>query len=635
MAKDKKLNSKGELSRKERRKLENNLNENILTNEFDETEEMDNDFFVEDGDENDYRNLDDDMDEDELQGSDLDYDDEEDQLDSEGDKEKEEDEKDNVFRITAEKFKNLKNKALKGSAYHINQCVVVFSKAINLSDDAIEDDNEEADEQSQKKSVNILTTKKGCLKVIKFSLKDIPELLQLKFSKAIIKRFLGVLVKFLKNGDNWDESLICYAFKHLVNHVNLVKIFKSYTQILTKLAVKYWLELSYESSAFCLAFLREVAVSGEFDHVLKSCYLGYLSVAKAMNKSSYTKVNLLMDNILYLVAEADEDVGYKNVFLFLRKISMELHKTINDKKWNSIRLIYNWQFINSLALWTKLVVSCYEKKVGKSFELLTYPLIQLIVGVIRLHQVANFIPLRLNLIKMLNDISKASGIFIPVTNYLMEMVGSSIFNKHYTDSIKASDRIKRREIDLSKLIGRARKKAKLRLKEAKMKESQKQEGKHFLAKTDANTEFKGIYLSVSLKIKEFKSFDIAKELLEVVLNTLIDSCAINSHRLCFPELQFPIISNLKKIGKAMYHNEFKRLIKKAIDLLGDNSEYILSTRNDIKPFDIKKIGLIRAIEKRLKKSKLPLKVEVRRRKKLESQISEAEEAKETGEFLDI
>ena len=623
-------------SRKERRKNERTLEEDYkLADDYQENKELDNDFFMEDADEVDFRQLNDDdeegehsdMDDAEFdQGSDLDFDDEN---YSESDKE----EKQKGFKLTLKKFKSIKKKAMNGSSYHINQCIVFFSKAFTGETDVAEQDegDSENEDKPEKKEVineeNILLSKSGCSKVIKFNLTQIPELLQIKQSKLIVKRYLGVITKFIKNGDNWDPSLIASAFNGLTNHINLVKFFKKYTETLIKLAIKYWLEMDVNLSDICFEFLREVALSNEFDYVLKSCYLGFLTYAKSMNKATYERIMKMKRNIVDLILAADQDVAYKMVFLFLRKMCIELNRTISDKKWNSIKNIYNWQVINSLMLWTDVIVECYKGNLNKNFELLTYPLIQIIVGVIRLHFVSNFFPLRVNLIKLLIKISEVSGIFIPVSGYFIEMLEHNCFLKYY----KGPKEPKQQTLD--GLTGVERKKMKEKIKR---KEKQQNEvvAKHPLSK-DESADFNSKYLHITLKIKEFSKFDTINQLAEVILNTLIEYCRIHANKLTFPEIIFPIVTYLKKQSKKVQHYELKEQIKNTITLLTENSDIIINSRCQLKAFDMNKISLAKAVERKLKEKKLPLVEKVKILKKQEKNKLEAIKAKEEGEFIEI
>jgi len=80
------------------------------------------------------------------------------------------------------------------------------------------------------------------------------------------------------------------------------------------------------------------------------------------------------------------------------------------KKKHSIKNIYNWQFVNSLQLWAKCVLATYHRK-DADVNLLAYPLIQLIIGVIRLDFVDTFFCLRINLVKLLIEISQKNWDF--------------------------------------------------------------------------------------------------------------------------------------------------------------------------------------------------------------------------------
>lgn len=613
----KKQDNSKHITRKERRlKERTDEGQEQLVHEHDEMKEVDNDFFMEDADEADYRKLDDDADD----GSNLDFDDEldYDSSEREADKVEDEDEEKKEFKLTSQKFKSIKKKALTGSAFHISQAVVIFSKAVSMNDNTVNDDDSEDKEEGAE---NILHKKSACLKIIKFCLKEVPELLQMKSSKSITKRFLGAVTKFLKNGEMWDPSIILLAFKQLINHVNLIKNFKTYTEIFIKLGVKYWLELDFEGSAFCLGFLKEIAVSGEFDFVLKSCYLGYLTVAKAMNRGTYDKIMLLTENILYLIKSADSDVGYKNVFLFLRKICLELNRTINDKKWNSIKSIYNWQVINSLNLWTKVLCASYTNEIAKVYQLLAYPLIQIIVGIIRLHSVNHFFPLRLNLVTLLNKISDASGIFIPVSNYLIEILESTIFSKYY-----------RKPKEPEAEINNVRNKKKMKLKQ---KKEEIAKSKHFMAKEE-NANFKQDQLATTLKIKEFLAFETVDELLSATLHVLIEHLSVHCYKINYPEISFPVVFFLKKLNKSITQNEFKEKIKVAINLASSNTDAILNARNKIKQIEMKNSSLISQINQKFKSDvTLPILEKIAKEDELEAKRKEIEEIRNKGEYIVI
>ena len=673
--------------KKKGQKKENSRKEE--TNEdFKDDASLDNDFFVENADEFDYElseeneiesesekgnkmEVDDDEEGGEfMDGSDLDYDDDEhedEEVSSNQEKKEFEDENDTSkkYKLTKEKFKKIKDKALKGNKFFISQSIFLFNKALNLGEE--KEKNEEIDDNDN----NLLNNKNFCIKVIKFCLVDVLNILQLNQNKILIKKMMSSIYKLLKKGDLLDDSLIILTFSELYNNINLVKQFKAFTEVFIKLAVKYWTSLDIEGSAICLNFLCDIAETGEFDYVLKTCYLGFLGVAKANNKSSYDRIQLLMENIVYLLQKnKNSEAGYKNVFLFLRKLSIELNRTILDKKWNSIKNIYNWQVINSLFLWFKVIENSYsstkeDKKLSEEYKLLTFPLIQITLGVIRLHNVSEFFPLRIHLLEKLISLSEKSGIFIPIGQYILEILQSNIFTKIYThkdDETKQktlSEQINEIKMQLRRTksdnfgykinsVNRKSLKKKL-LKLLKKQESLK--GKHKLSKIVKIAENDGLITSsmefnlddlhFTLKIKEFNHLNTAKQLLKSTLNLLRFYSEIQCYKISFPEVIFPIVTCLKKILKEQTKSDFKLMIKDYLEALEKNFEFMSTKRKEIKNKefiklkDSSKIAFIEKVTENKFNNSLPikeLKDKLRKREDLEREI---EEKRESGGFIEI
>ena len=79
----------------------------------------------------------------------------------------------------------------------------------------------------------------------------------------------------------------------------------------------------------------------------------------------------------------------------------------------------------------------YDDK-NAEINLLAYPIIQLIIGVIRLNPVDIYYPMRLNLIALLNQLSLKTRIFIPVSNFLLEVIDCSLFQSAFHENFKGS-----------------------------------------------------------------------------------------------------------------------------------------------------------------------------------------------------
>lgn len=626
-------------TRKTRRQKERKLlTENTLEDDYKEDVQLENDFFIENGDEVDYKNLDfseeasEEYNDDEFdEGSNLDYDDD----DYEG-SEVEIEEK-TVKKLDKKTWKEIKKKALSGSGYHISQCIGYFSKIISEKDE-IEDENEEESEDKDKDKTkdkeNLLTSKEGSLKIIKFNLKELPELLHLKISKGITKKFLSLLVKFLKQAENWDLTLIASTFSALTSHSNILKSFRKYKDVLIKTAVKYWIESEEFLSGVAFDFIREFVYGSDCDYALKSCYLAYLNISKGMNKGNYKRISRLRGNLIDMILSIEEEVAYKNVFLFLRKICLELNKTISDKKWESIKTIYNWQVINSLILWSDFLIK-NEKSTQKmkSFDLLLFPFIQISVGVLRLHVVNNFIPLRMIIIKQLLLLSQATKVNIPLIGYMIEVLESNIFSKYY----KSTD-TKNSKLSLEGLKGKERKRMKKKIIE-KMKKIQvkKEKSSALHSLSGKEKQFRREFLYVTLKIKDFENISTVVELSKLIIETIIENCCLLCNRLNFPEVALPIVFNLKRIMKSLKNSQIKEVIKEGIVTITSSIEYMNEFRLKIEEIELKKTRLIERVEEKIKEKvkDIPLYQAMNRIRKSVILNDEMRTAIENDEFIDI
>lgn len=159
------------------------------------------------------------------------------------------------------------------------------------------------------------------------------------------------------------------------------------------------------------------------------------------------------------------------------------------------------QIMESRYSFLILVIIAYHKEKNNEINLLTYPLIQTIIGVIRLNLVDIFYPLRLHLVKELILISKNTGIFIPTAMYLIEILQSNHFSKFY-----------------------------------RSKESQEE--------INLDTP-----ITLKLRKEHFQNYSIILNIFDEVLDLLKASFAVNINNYSFPEILASSMHALKKIAK--------------------------------------------------------------------------------------
>lgn len=478
-----------------------------------------------------------------MDGSNLDFD-EEDYIESESEKGSDDEINKKAKTITKEELLNLMKKSLSGNKYYITKIIRIFNKINKV---------ETIDEN------HVLNIPKYTNKLIKFFIKDLPDILIMKLkdasklynkkksipnslkanefmlendseqeedmvidnnlnnqladtdanTKNLIKSYLSVLSKYIKNAESSQKSFI---FKNLSNCADLIILFNNFTEIFLKYYLKAWAgSFGYEASFSSIQTVKTILSKKPqmFEFILKLMYINYLEVAKANSWQSLKKIKDLQEDIINILS-FNLQKAYMTIFLFIRKLCIQLRITINEKRSASIKNIYNWQFINSLILWTTAVCK-YSKEAGSDIKLLAYPLIQTIIGVIRLNLVDVFFPLRIILVNLLNKISFETDIFIPCENYLLEILDSSNFSRKFASKI---------------------------LNEADNNNNNEKKKEKF-------------DLNINLKIKKeyYNNYGNVVYLLDEALDSLIEFSGVNCYKISFPEIGHAINNFLRKISK--------------------------------------------------------------------------------------
>lgn len=117
---------------------------------------------------------------------------------------------------------------------------------------------------------------------------------------------------------------------------------------------------------------------------------------------------------------------YQHTFVALRNLALKLRQVSTSTTPESYKIIYNWQYLHSLKLWARMV-STFNSDVDpkETLKPLVYPLVQLILGSLRLKPSSKHFPYRLHLLNLLIDLSEKTGVFIPIIGYILEIFESA------------------------------------------------------------------------------------------------------------------------------------------------------------------------------------------------------------------
>lgn len=497
-----------------------------------------------------------------LDGSDLDFD-EEDYVESEEEGSGDELKKKSKT-VSKEDLQKLLKNSLNGNNYYITKIIQLFNKINSNKVETMDDDH-------------ILNIPKYTNKLIKFYIKDLPDILIMKINnvnlmdktndlqmkenefalegddesmeddeikhkgvnsqnaKALVKRYLSVLAKYIKNAEFSQRSFI---FRNLSNCADLVILFNNYTEMFLKFFIKAWAsECGTDASFTSLQTVKRVLSKKPlmFEIILKLMYVNYLEYAKANSWQTLKKIKDLQEDIIGILSY-DLQKAYMTIFTFIRKLCIQLRITINEKRSASIKNIYNWQFVNSLILWTQAVCK-YAKEPFNDIKLLAYPLIQTIIGVIRLNLVDVFFPLRIILVNMLNKISLETDIFIPCENYILEILESSNFARVFKN----------------KILNEGNEESENKINKKNKKNYKNKEKGNNNQENNTKVKYEKFDLNINLKIKKetYNNYGNVIYLLDEALDSLLEFCGVNSYKISFPELGQIVVNYLRKIAKNM------------------------------------------------------------------------------------
>ncbi|KAJ1674521.1 Nucleolar Complex 2 protein [Spiromyces aspiralis] len=168
--------------------------------------------------------------------------------------------------------------------------------------------------------------------------------------------------------------------------------------------------------------------------VLKGVYLTYVRNSNIKSIHSVPRVQLMRDSAVELYT-INAKASYQHAFIYIRQMAIHLRNSMNVRSKESYKVIYNWQYINSLMFWTEIMAICCGDRVDElpelceALESLIYPLVQIILGVARLVPTAKYYPLRMHCVSMLLRLRNATGVYIPILPLLLEIFESQEFTQ--------------------------------------------------------------------------------------------------------------------------------------------------------------------------------------------------------------
>ncbi|KAI0497605.1 hypothetical protein KFK09_020837 [Dendrobium nobile] len=240
-----------------------------------------------------------------------------------------------------------------------------------------------------------------------------------KLVRPLMKSYLRSCLLLLNQVT--DGHILVFILSRLRSSIVFFAAFPSLTELLIKISVHLWVTGEESLSLSSFLVVREIAsmlLSDWYDTCMMKTYKAFIAHSKFFEHGNLKKVEFLMNSIVELYS-LDLQRSYQHVFASLQHLANILSQTIKAKKKEELKKIHNWQYINCVNLWVKFI-DCNLK--DHDLQPLLSLSILIIKGIAHLFPSLRYLPLRFRCVQMLNQLSLSSGVFIPVASLVLDFL---------------------------------------------------------------------------------------------------------------------------------------------------------------------------------------------------------------------
>lgn len=101
---------------------------------------------------------------------------------------------------------------------------------------------------------------------------------------------------------------------------------------------------------------------------------------------------------------------FVHAIVVLRQLALSLRSALAAKTEDAVRNVASWQFVNCCKVWVAIMTAYTQDSEHPLFTLI-YPLVQIILGSLRVASTPRYWYMRLHLISLLNDVSQPYDFF--------------------------------------------------------------------------------------------------------------------------------------------------------------------------------------------------------------------------------
>ncbi|KAJ1266566.1 hypothetical protein BS78_08G161700 [Paspalum vaginatum] len=230
--------------------------------------------------------------------------------------------------------------------------------------------------------------------------------------KSYLQNSLGLLSQLT------DNKILAFVLTRLRVSVVLFSAYPSTSRRLLKILLRLWASGDQTLSLSAFLMIREVAslLPDCLDLCLTKAYNTYLASTKLVNDRNTKHIDFLM-NCLVELHSLDVQKSSERAVTSVEQLNAILRRASKTKEKEDLRKIDNWQYINCVNLWVRFLCCNYK---DYNLHPLLSRVLQVIRGVAHLFPGTRYLPLRLKLVQMLNELSTCSQMFFPIPSLLFD-----------------------------------------------------------------------------------------------------------------------------------------------------------------------------------------------------------------------
>ncbi|KAL5569263.1 hypothetical protein UlMin_025838 [Ulmus minor] len=342
--------------------------------------------------------------------------------------------------------------------------------------------------------------------------------------KPLIKSYLKNTL-FLLNQIT-ETEILAFSLARVRASMPFFVAFPLLLRRLVKIAVGFWATGggSISSQAFLIIWdLASAYTSDCFDICFVKTYQSFISHCQFVEPAQFKHLQFMRNSLVELCS-IDVQKSSRKAIVSIQKLANILKQGLRIKKKEAVKNLCSWQYTFCIDLWVMFIsanISDYD------LQPLLFVVIQIINGVALLFRGPRYLPLRVKCIQWLNHLSSSSGIFIPVSSLTLDIL------------------------------------------EYKIGEGVKH-GKSFSFST-----------AIKLPKHWLKSRNFQEQCVLSTIELLSAHFAQWSYHISFPDLATIPLICLRKFHEIATIESFKRVVKRFIDQVEQNIEFVRKKRDEV------------------------------------------------------